>query len=127
MCLILGPTRIAVFWPLDLEDQIIFFTQCDFDILVCVEEDPGELVSARRVLAVLIEVFERAYECRSEVLVGVTLRVLVVVCTSRGVNISGRRKLYFFEIRNFIDKNFKFLSRTSPVLAAVALSVPQKN
>lgn len=54
MCLILSPVS-SVFRPLDLEDQIIFFTQCDFDILVCVEEDPGELVSARRVLAVVID------------------------------------------------------------------------
>ena len=55
MCLILGPTRIAVFWPLDLEDQIIFITDRDFDILVCDEEDPGELGSKRRVLAIVID------------------------------------------------------------------------
>lgn len=57
----------------------------------------------------LIEVFERTCECRSEVFVGRTLRVLVVLCTSRGVNIAGARKLYF-EICDFNDKNLKFLS-----------------
>ena len=40
ICFILSPAVIVV-RPLDLEDQIIFFTQCDFDILVCVEENPG--------------------------------------------------------------------------------------
>ncbi len=55
MCLILGPTRIAVFWPLDLEDQIFFFTHCDFDILVYAEENPSELISKMRILAIVID------------------------------------------------------------------------
>ena len=54
MCLILSSAIIMV-RPLDLEDQIVFFTQCDFDVLVCVEEDPGELGSTRRVLAIVID------------------------------------------------------------------------
>ena len=53
MCFILSPAIIVV-RPLDLEDQIIFFTQCDFDILVCVEENPGELISTRRVFAAVV-------------------------------------------------------------------------
>ena len=53
MCFILSPAIIVV-RPLDLEDQIILFTQCDFDILVCVEENSGELVSTRRVFAVVV-------------------------------------------------------------------------
>lgn len=53
ICFILSPAIIVV-RPLDLEDQIIFFTQCDFDILVCVEENLGELISIRRVFAVII-------------------------------------------------------------------------
>ena len=52
MCLILSQTKFAVFWPPDLEDQI---THCYLDILVCGEEDPGELVSARRVFAVVVD------------------------------------------------------------------------
>ena len=43
-----------MFRPLDLEDQIIF-TQCDFDILICAEENLGELVSTRRVLVIVID------------------------------------------------------------------------
>ncbi len=54
MCLILSRTIFAIFGPLDPEDQVFFFTHRDFDILVCVEEDPGELVSRRRVLAIVI-------------------------------------------------------------------------
>ena len=54
MCLVLSSAVIVV-RPLDLENQI--FTRCDLDILVCVEEDPGELVSARRVLAVVIDLY----------------------------------------------------------------------
>ena len=46
-----------MFRPLDLEDQIIFFTQCDFDILVCAEEDPSELVSKMRGLAIVINLY----------------------------------------------------------------------
>ena len=79
MCLILSETRIAVFWPLDLEDQIFFFTQCDFDVLVCAEEDPGELVSKRWVLTIVIDLcffsrcileynFSSFAECDAEVL-----------------------------------------------------------
>lgn len=52
MCFILSPAIIVV-RPLDLEDQIIFFTQCDFDILVCVEENSGAWVSTRRVFGVV--------------------------------------------------------------------------
>ena len=54
MYLILSRTKFAIFRSLDLEDQIIF-TQCDFDILVYTEEDLGELVSARRILIVVID------------------------------------------------------------------------
>ena len=48
VCLILRPTRIAVPWPLDLEGQIISITHCNLDVLVCVDEDPGGLVSVGR-------------------------------------------------------------------------------
>ena len=51
MCLILRLVN-SIVRPLDLEDQI---THCDFDILVCVEEDPGEMISARRVLSIVID------------------------------------------------------------------------
>ena len=57
MCLILSQTKFAVFWPLDLEDQIFFFTQCNFDVLVCVEEDPSELISKMRGLAIVINLY----------------------------------------------------------------------
>ena len=67
-------------------------------------------------MLILIKVFERTCEYRSEVLVDGTLRVLVVVCTSRAVKIAGGRKLYFFEICNFINKNLEFLSRTLQLL-----------
>lgn len=64
----------------------------------------------------VIEVFEKTCEYRNEVFVDGTLRVLVVVCTSRGVKIAGERKLYFFEIDNSINKNLKSLSRTLQLL-----------
>ena len=78
MCLILSPVS-SVFRPLDLEDQIIFFTQCDFDVLVCVEQDPGELISKMRVLAIIINLcffsryileynFSSLVECDAELL-----------------------------------------------------------
>ena len=54
MCLMLSKTKFAIFRPLNLEDQIIFFTHSDFDVLVCVKEDPSELISRRRVLAIVI-------------------------------------------------------------------------
>ena len=64
----------------------------------------------------VIEVFEKTCECRSEVFVDETLRVHVIVCTSRDVKIAEERKLYFFEIGNSINKNLKFLSRTLQLL-----------
>ena len=78
MCLILSPVS-SVFRPLDLEEQIIFITDRDFDILVCVEEDPGELGSTRRVLAIVINLcffsrfileynFSSLVECDAEML-----------------------------------------------------------
>ncbi len=76
-CLILCPASFA-FRPLDLEDQIIF-THFNLDVLVCVEEDPGELASKRRLFAVVIDLryFSRCIleynlsslvECDAEVL-----------------------------------------------------------
>ena len=56
MCLILSSAIIMV-RLLDLEDQIVFFTQCDFDVLVCVEEDLDKLGSTRRVLAIIIDLY----------------------------------------------------------------------
>lgn len=55
MCLILSPTGFAVLWPLDLENQLVIlsFVQRKLDVLVSVEEDPGELVSPRRFLVVI--------------------------------------------------------------------------
>lgn len=67
----------------------------------------------------VIEVFEKICECRSEVFVDGTLRVLVIVYISRGVKIVEERKLYFFEIDNSINKNLKFLSRTLQLLSSL--------
>lgn len=41
--------------PLDLENQIIFFTHCDFDIFIYIKDDLSELISVRRVLAIVID------------------------------------------------------------------------
>ena len=54
MCYILSQTKFAIFRPLDLEDQI---TYCYLNILIYIEENPGELMSARRILAVVINLY----------------------------------------------------------------------
>ena len=52
MCLILSPVS-STLRLLDLEGQIIFFIERDFDVRVFDEEDLGELGSTRRLLAII--------------------------------------------------------------------------
>lgn len=53
MCNIPGRKICVVWWPLDLEDQI-HITHINLDLVVLVEEDPGEMVSGRRIFAIIL-------------------------------------------------------------------------
>lgn len=60
----------------------------------------------------VIEVFKKIYEYRNKVFINRILKKFIIIYINRDIKIIKKRKLYFFEINNFINKNLKFLSRT---------------
>lgn len=68
VCLILELIRLGPFSPLDLKDHLVLIlilvfghVKCDLDVQVSLEENPGESVSALRLLAIICD---RGYSLR---------------------------------------------------------------